>query len=278
MSENFWRYYPKNDMTESLYLFRKRPVKKYFDDAHAWTYYKGGDGENVIVFIHGMGGSYDIWWQQIMEFEKRYRVISISYPPIDNLKSLVKGIIQILNSEDVERCTAVGTSLGGYIVQYMAAYYPSYIQKAVLGNTFPPNDIYRKKNRWKVLFLSLLWDGAVRKIVRNMMLRDIRGEDESSQLLRGYIIEKFDTLLDKKTLLARYKCVVEKFETCKNECIPELYLIESENDPLIPLILRKKLREEYNFKMTHTFKDGGHFPYLHNAKEYNRVLEKFLNS
>ncbi len=65
------------------------------------------------MFLHGMGGSYDIWFQQIDWFKNRYRIISPEYPPVHTLEELAAGIIKILESEHTEKVVVIGSSLGG---------------------------------------------------------------------------------------------------------------------------------------------------------------------
>lgn len=97
-----------------------------------------------------MTGGYDFWWQQMNEFSPTYRVISVTYPPVDNLADLGKGIVAILDKEKVDSTVVVGSSLGGYLTQYLAAAYPQRVTKAVFGNTFPKNDVLEEKikGRW----------------------------------------------------------------------------------------------------------------------------------
>jgi len=77
-----------------------------------------------------MGGTYDVWWQQIMEFEKDYKVISYTLPEkINTLKKTSEGILKILKKEGVDKFYVVGSSMGGYVAQYLVKTIPIELKK-----------------------------------------------------------------------------------------------------------------------------------------------------
>lgn len=103
-----------------------------------------------------MTGGYDIWCQQIIFFQKEFNIIFYTLPEkIDNLKKAVDGILEILQRENIPKVVLVGSSMGGYIVQYFLKIKPEKVEKAVFGNTFPPNTYFKKQNdlKAKVIFL-----------------------------------------------------------------------------------------------------------------------------
>jgi len=52
--------------TASLESFRQNhPLQTAEVDGEDWEYVAFGDGEETILFLHGMTGAYDIWWQQM---------------------------------------------------------------------------------------------------------------------------------------------------------------------------------------------------------------------
>ena len=61
-----------------------------------WQYITAGDGPKTIVFLHGMTGSYDIWWQQILALKDEYRVVSMTYPAAGTLAQMDAGLSAIL--------------------------------------------------------------------------------------------------------------------------------------------------------------------------------------
>jgi len=84
----------------SLQSFRRAsPPRQLQDDGADWEYIAAGAGKETIVFLHGMTGAYDIWWQQINDLKGQYRIISVTYPPVQSLAALEKGVLAILSQE-----------------------------------------------------------------------------------------------------------------------------------------------------------------------------------
>jgi len=146
----FAQQYAKASPTkiQSLVSFREAYPPKVIDvDGFKWDYCAIGQGKEIILFLHGMTGSYDIWWQQMDALKDDYRIVSVTYPPLNSLEKMRKGIWAIMNREKVDRFNLVGTSLGGYFAQYLVAKDPDHIRGAVFSNTFPPNKIIVQKNK-----------------------------------------------------------------------------------------------------------------------------------
>ncbi len=65
-SPSFEELYSDVDMSvaNSLTAFRVIHPTKIIDvNNEAWEYVVMGEGEDTIIFLHGMTGAYDIWWQ-----------------------------------------------------------------------------------------------------------------------------------------------------------------------------------------------------------------------
>ena len=82
-------------LIDGLAAFRKIPTRTVHSQGYDWTYQVLGNGPKTIIFLHGMTGGYDFWWQQMNLFSRQYRVISLTYPPVDNLPGLGKGVVAI---------------------------------------------------------------------------------------------------------------------------------------------------------------------------------------
>jgi len=275
---NFFENYTNNDKaSQSLKEFQSKTTSKITVDGVNWEYYSGGKGNKTILFLHGMGGSYDLWWQQVSAFEKGYKVITYTLPEqINSLEKASKGILEILDKEKVDKFYAVGTSLGGYITQYLVNLTPNRIEKAVFGNTFPPNNLILKENKSKSKIIPLLPEILFSKLGEKKLNDEIIPAAKNSELLKAFLPSLPS---NKKLFMNRYSVVIDKFtatpKSYETKRIPKL-IIESDNDPLIQSELRKKIKELYSDAEVYTFHNEGHFPYINAADEYNKVLRKFF--
>ena len=280
---------PKKDFTElaakvdpavrqSLLDFRSdHPLQTVVVDGEDWEYVVFGEGEETILFLHGMTGAYDIWWQQMEALAPDYRVISVTYPPVDTLEGLSRGILAVLDAEGVERTHIVGSSLGGYLTQYLVATHPERINKAVFGNTFPPNDLYAAKNEKLIKLLPFLPEWLVLKTFRKNIEEVIYPASGHSELVLAYMLEQTYGRMSKAQIVARAKAVIDPFVPPRLEDQGvAVMIIEADNDPLVPETLREQLKQTYPSARVETLHDVGHFPYLNVPDAYTEFLRSFL--
>ena len=134
------------DKVAALKAFRAElPPAQLEVDGVTWEYLSTGNGEQAILFLHGMTGAYDIWWQQIAALRGNYRIVSVTYPAVDSLAELERGVLAILDQEGVTKFNVVGSSLGGYLAQFLVARHPERVSRAVFANTFPPTTSYKEE-------------------------------------------------------------------------------------------------------------------------------------
>jgi maspardin len=260
---------------DSLAVFRARHAPEVLDVGGAvWRYASLGDDADTVLFLHGMGGAYDIWWQQLEALAPRLRVISVTYPPVAGLEALAAGVEAVLRTEGVETVHVVGTSLGGYLAQYLVATRPERVDSAVFANTFPPNDILFANNRVRGTVAPLLPEWALFQRYARYIRDEVVPAAGGSPLVEGYLLEQAYGGMSKQDFVARYRCVVDHF-AAPDPKVPVL-LVESDNDPLVPEQLRGMLRATYPGAETVTLQGVGHFPYLSVPVVFTQVLKRFL--
>lgn len=280
MPPTFDEIYGKVDTESrrSLQAFRRDcPLKRFQVEGTSWEYVAAGQGEEVILFLHGMAGAYDIWWQQIEALKADHRVLSVTYPITDGLEGLARGLVALLEREGVTQANVVGSSLGGYLVQYLVARHADKVKAAVLANTFPPNELISSRNRVVAGLLPLLPEGLLKRSLKRNVERSIYPASGYSELVRAYLLEQYSRPGSKARFLFGYRCVTEPFDAPDLEAaqIPAL-ILESDNDPLVDKALREMLKDTYPAAQVHTFRDAGHFSYLNEPEAYTKVIAGFL--
>lgn len=263
---------------EAFNNFRTKPLKQLTQDGVEWNYLSMGEGPNTILFLHGMGGAYDIWWQQMEALKNQFKVISMTLPAVDKLETVGEGLIGILAQEGVEKCNIVGSSMGGYICQYMVNAYPEKISKAVFANTFPPNDILVGEYAGMQKALPFIPAWYLMKNFRTSVDQRVMPAADNSALLRAYLMEQYYGGMTKEQLGGRLDIVLEHFDLeqgAAQKAVAKL-IIEADNDPLVRPELRAMLKATYPEAAVHTFEGKGHFPYMNDPDNYNFVLRNFL--
>jgi len=100
-----------------------------------------GDGDEVLLLIHGMAGSAQTWRAVLPQLAKKYRVIApdllghgqSSKPRTDySLGAFAVGLRDLLDELGVESATVVGQSLGGGVAMQFLYQHPDYCRRLVL--------------------------------------------------------------------------------------------------------------------------------------------------
>jgi maspardin len=268
-------------VTASLQTFREKyGIKKVNVQGKDWEYIDVGRGNNeAILFLHGMTGAYDIWWQQIDALKGDYRIVSVTYPAVNSLEEMDLGVMSILANERLPLVNIVGTSLGGYYAQYFVAKHPEHVLRAVFANTFPPNDLIKEKNGTIGALLPFLPNWLVMNTLRDSFQNSIYPASGNSDVTLAYLLEMSYGRMSKAQVAGRYHCVVDSFtppDLAKQG--PLALIIESDNDPLVEPALREQLKETYPIALVVTLENGGHFPYLSMPEKYTEILLQFLRS
>jgi pimeloyl-ACP methyl ester carboxylesterase len=264
----------------TLSSFRRRiPLKRFQAGRITWHYLDVGAGRDAILFLHGMGGSGDIWFQQIDALKEGFRCIAVTYPPLPTLDMLRSGILGILEQEGLSHVNVVGSSMGGYLAQFLAGSDPALVKKVVLGNTFPPNDLIPRRAGMGVRYLPWVPEWAILAGVRKNTSRHLYPASGNSELLNAYLYEQTCGIMRKHDFIARCACLCQSFrppDLCALR-IPAL-IIASDNDPMVGADLQALLEKTYPSAAVKTFPDAGHFPYLNRPQEYNQTLAQFLTT
>ncbi|TFH37758.1 MAG: alpha/beta hydrolase [Anaerolineales bacterium] len=266
------------DLRQSLSAFRRRfKPKRSLHEGIPWDYVALGEGGSTALFLPGAAGSYDIWWQQLTGLADDLRLISISYPPIDTLEGLSAGLNQLLQNEGVERFHVIGSSMGGYLAQYLASTQPDSLLSAVCANTFVPTQPVLRILPTLQIFIRLLPLPVLMTAFRWIVQHRLVPAGGDHPLLHAYLMETSFSGLTKDDLLARSTCTMQSFTPCRveDQSFPML-IIESANDPLIQPHIRQALLQMYPLAQRHTFRQAGHFPYLSRADSFTATLRSFL--
>lgn len=120
-----------------------------------------GQGERVILFVHGAGGNSAVWWRNVPYFVKQgYKVICIDHrffgtssAPADGFDAggmiFAREAIAVLDAEKVEKAALVCQSLGGNTGIHVANSFPSRIHALVMCNTCAgmqlPKDLFERQ-------------------------------------------------------------------------------------------------------------------------------------
>jgi 3-oxoadipate enol-lactonase len=103
-----------------------------------------GEGEQTLIFAHGMGGNAAIWFNQIAHFAPNYRVIAFDHRyfgrsacSVDDFKpaSFAADAIAIMDAEGVASAIWVCQSMGGWTGSQLTVHYSDRVDALIMSHT-----------------------------------------------------------------------------------------------------------------------------------------------
>lgn len=103
-------------------------------------YEEQGKGE-PLIFINGLAFPMDLWFAQIQELSKDFRVIALDNRGIGqsdkpdeeySLAMMASDTVGLLKALDIAKAHVVGLSMGGFISQEIALSYPDMVNRLIL--------------------------------------------------------------------------------------------------------------------------------------------------
>lgn len=179
---------------------------------------------------------------------------------------------EFIEKLQLKKVNVIGHSFGGRVVIYLASEYPELFNKIILTDSAGLKKKMTLKKWMKIksfkcgkFFLKLLYKGEVLE-AKLAKLRKRFGSADYSALSSDIMRETFNKVisLDLEDRLLKIKS-------------PTL-LIWGENDEDTPVYMGKKMEKLIPDAGLIVLKNAGHFSYLDASKEYNLIVENFLNS
>jgi len=266
-------------MTNALIAARDRfaaehPEQRIDLNGRDWGYLDVGEGP-ALVLIPGTLGRSDIFWQQIEALKGRLRIVATTYPETGGVPDWAGDITTLMDRLGIGKAVVLGSSLGGYLAQYIAGVTPERVEKLVAANTL--DSVMGVKGRMPyALDLQAVpiddlrggFGGGLNQWrethpdqaeVVDLLLMEVGGRIPEAELRNRLAALKFGPELPAPGLPA------EKIVT-----------IQADDDPLIPPEMRAAVRARLSPSVAYRFLSGGHFPYVARPGDYTALLEQVM--
>jgi len=255
-----------------------------------WTYFVGGQGDKVILVLHGGGGPAESLFRYIMRFEDKYRVIAPTVPSSVNcVTEVVNATLEILNREAVPAVHIFGVSNGGMIAQCLVRQYPQKVLSLILFHSMLPSTDYAKVFGKRVRLLSILPLWITIALGQKWVIKQLQSEEANAKpgelaFWIAYFKELYRSeLVTKEYLVSRARILTDYFQNYQftpNDLINwngRVFIIESENDQVVNEHERERLKNFYNQPKVHTFMGSGHLSGgLFETEETVALIDDFI--
>lgn len=267
-------------MTNALIDSRNRfaaahPEQRVVLNGRDWGVIEIAGNGPVLLLIPGTLGRADVFWQQMSALKSRARILSVAYPHQGGVAEWSDDLVALLDARGIDKATVLGSSLGGYLAQYLAAAHPARVERLIAANTLYDTMPAKQNPPY-----SSDLDAAPIDELRAGFRRGLGGWAESHPDQREVVellLEEVEGRIPEPELRNRLKGI-------KNApplppvgiASSNIVTIEGADDPLIPLPMRDEVRVILKPAVSYRFESGGHFPYLARPQLYTGLLEEQL--
>ncbi len=243
-----------------------------------------GEGKPVFL-IHGFGEDGEVWKNQIEYLKDKCQLIIPDLPGsghsaiIDDMsmEGMAEVVHAIIHEEDIDACTLIGHSMGGYITLALAEKYWNHLNAFGLfhSSAFPDSEEKKATRRKGIEFIER--NGAfefLKTVVPNLFSPD------SKLRIPDTITEFIDSLsnFSPLALVKYYEAMMrrpDRVDILKNAKIPVLFTM-GKYDNAVPLDDGLKQCHLPEKSYIHILHESGHMGMLEEAETSNRILEQFI--
>jgi len=241
-----------------------------------WGVIRTGTHGPALVLLPGTLGRADIFWQQITALADDARILSLSYPASGGVADWAKDIADLLVAEEMTGATVLGSSLGGYVAQYLTATYPDLCGGLVAANTLPDASIVQAIPPYALDLSSVPIE-----TLREGFLGGLQGwlaPDHPYADLAKLLFTEVEGRIPGPELRARLLALKTAPELPAHRLPNDrVFTVQSEDDHLIAPPVRAALRAVLQPVRAFCFSAASHFPYVTRAKDYTALLRETLS-
>lgn len=241
-------------------------------------YLEAGQGP-VLVLVHGLGGSSEVWRDSIRYLARRYRVVALDLPGYGksdrpradySIEYHAAALNDFLDALGAGKVVLVGNSMGGWISAITALNHPEKISHLILvdsaglrrDNSSPINLNPAMKEEERALLLALFAD---KSFVTEKMVND---QWEYRKDIRSTVQATLESLKTKLPFLD---------DRLKNIEVPTL-IIWGRDDTLTPLNYAERFAQGIPGSKLVVIDNTGHLPEVEKPAAFYRAVKGFVRS
>ncbi|WP_367607436.1 alpha/beta fold hydrolase [Legionella sp. W05-934-2] len=246
-----------------------------------------GDGEETILFSHGLLWSGKVFQAQVEHLKKKYRVITYDHRGQGrsevteagyDMDSLCDDTIQLIERLGFGKVHFVGLSMGGFIGLRVAARRPDLIQSLILMGTSAQAEPYSLKYKVLILLLKLFGMKSVSRKVMKIYFADNFRNDNARR--DQYEFWKREIEANPKTVIKAVDGVLNRkgveSELANIRC-PTLIMV-GDNDMVTPPERAKLIHQHIDHSILKYIPNAGHTPGIEEPALCNQYIDEFLAS
>ncbi len=252
-----------------------RPEGRITVNSRDWGAIRVGNDGPALVMIPGTLGRADIFWQQITALSGQARILALSYPASGGIVDWAGDIATMIRDQGLQGAVVLGSSLGGYLAQYVTASTPDLVSALVAANTLASARGIDQMPPYKFDLINTPIDdlragfsgGLAGWLDEGNPYRDL------GELLLAEVNDRIPEA-ELRTRLQALKTAPE----LPAQSLPgtAIYTVESDDDHLISPPMRAALRDALTPGRSFRFRAASHFAYVTRPDDYTALLSEAL--
>ena len=251
------------------------PEERIDINGRSWGALRVGEVGPALVLLPGTLGRGDIFWNQIEALKNRTQILALSYPTDGCIEDWCTDICALMDDSGMRKATILGSSLGGYVAQFMAGKFVDHVDELIASNTLntvsilsdlPPynsdiNEIPIEDLRKGFAASMTPWakEEPDRADLVELLMMEVAGRIPADELKMRLNALKFGPELPPVTLGKKH-----------------VFTVESIDDRLIPAPIRDAVRGRLDPLRSYKFVRGSHFPYITHPDAYTALIAEVL--
>jgi pimeloyl-ACP methyl ester carboxylesterase len=250
----------------------------------------------TLVLVHGLSGAWQNWLENIPYFAREHRVIALDLPgfgqtPMPDWEISIEAygsfLHEFCDAVDVEVCTLVGNSMGGFVSSEATIREPSRFEKLVLVSAAGISHASMRRRPAEVAArMSIATAPLMLKLEERSLRRPglrqatFAGLFYAARRLRPELVyEFFEHGTGKPGLIPAVRGLIgyDILDRLEEVEVPTL-IVWGRDDHIVPPNDALGYGERLHNSRTVIFDKTGHCPMAERPVRFNRVLEAFLRS
>ena len=251
------------------------PEQRLEVNGRSWGAISLGNSGPALVLLPGTLGRADIFWNQMDALQNQARILALSYPETGGVTEWTQDICVLMQSYSMASATVLGSSLGGYVAQYLAATHPEIVDNLIAANTLPSIEVLASTPPYNTDIDAL--PGADLMAGFRKGLVDWAVEEPHRADLVDLLLAEVAGRIPEAELRTRLKALQGAPELPAQK-LPKkhIFTVESQDDRLIPPPVRAALRQHLDPQRSVSFEHGSHFPFVTEPQSYTQMIREIL--
>lgn len=244
-----------------------------------------GEGDTV-VFSHGLGGNHAIWYQQVYEFAKRYRVVtwdqrgfglSTNLNGTAGPEAASRDLKALLDHLEIEQTHLIGQSMGGWTTMGFVLENPERVRSVVFADTIA--GIYTPEIEAQFdAYIRSAFSAPTRGAMAFGAHPAVGAKHTQSDPVHSFLYEQIGSAASPPPPTIAKQLRDTAYDTARIGAIsaPVLFVVGSDDPIFMPTSIRAASALIPGSAVVE-IQDAGHSPYFERPELWNAAVAEFLS-